>query len=85
MMFSQPGSQWAPAKTAAANDATRYWPSTPMLNRFILNPMATATAERYRTVASLMIATICLRQRRLQQHLPDREDGVAGGEQDQRR
>ena len=30
--------------TAAASiAASRYWPSTPMLNRFILNPMATAT------------------------------------------
>jgi len=45
-MFSQPGRKCAPANTAAANDAIRYWPSTPMLNRFILNPIATATAER---------------------------------------
>lgn len=44
-MFSQPGSQPWPAKTAAAKDATRYCPSTPMLNRFIRKPMATATAE----------------------------------------
>ncbi len=46
MMFSQPGRKFAPAKTAAAKDAIRYWPSTPMLNRPILNPIATATAER---------------------------------------
>ena len=46
MMFSQPGRKCAPANTAAAKDAIRYWPSTPMLNRFILKPMATATAER---------------------------------------
>jgi hypothetical protein len=46
MIFSQPGSQAWPANTAAANTATRYWPSTPMLNRFIRKPMATATADR---------------------------------------
>ena len=46
MMFSQPGSQPWPAKTAAAKAATRYCPSTPMLNRFIRKPMATATADR---------------------------------------
>ena len=32
--------------TAAANTAIRYWPSTPMLNRFIRKPMATAIADR---------------------------------------
>ena len=26
--------------------ASRYWPSTPMLNRFIRKPMATARADR---------------------------------------
>ena len=46
MMFSHPGSQPWPAKTAAAKAATRYCPSTPMLNRFIRNPMATAIADR---------------------------------------
>ena len=46
MMFSHPGSQPWPAKTAAAKAATRYCPSTPMLNRFIRNPMATAMADR---------------------------------------
>ena len=44
-MLSGPGSQPWPAKTAAAKAATRYWPSTPMLNRFIRKPMATAMAE----------------------------------------
>ena len=46
MMLSQPGNQPWPAKSAAANEATRYWPSTPMLKRFIRKPMATAIAER---------------------------------------
>jgi hypothetical protein len=32
--------------TAAAKAARRYWPSTPMLNRFIRKPMATARADR---------------------------------------
>jgi len=32
--------------TAATTAAIRYWPSTPMLNRFIRNPIATATAAR---------------------------------------
>ena len=36
----------APATTADIIAANRYWPSTPMLNRFILKPMATATADR---------------------------------------
>ena len=31
---------------APANAATRYWPSTPMLNRFIRKPTATAMADR---------------------------------------
>ena len=45
----KPGSddiQAAPATAAASIAASRYWPSTPMLNRFILKPMATATAAR---------------------------------------
>ena len=46
MMLSQPGSQPWPAKTADAKAATRYCPSTPMLNRFIRKPIATATADR---------------------------------------
>ena len=36
----------APANTAATYDAMTYWPSTPMLNRFIRKPMAAASAER---------------------------------------
>ncbi len=34
----------APA-AAASTAAIRYWPLTPMLNRFILNPIATASAD----------------------------------------
>ena len=44
--LSGPGSQPWPANAAAAKTATRYWPSTPMLNRFIRNPIAAASAER---------------------------------------
>ena len=40
------GSATAPPTAAASIAARRYWPSTPMLNRFILKPMATATADR---------------------------------------
>ncbi len=36
---------WLPT-TAALNAARRYWPSTPMLNRFIRKPTATASADR---------------------------------------
>jgi hypothetical protein len=42
----KPGSRAAPAKVAARYDASPYWPSTPMLNRPIRNPIAAATAER---------------------------------------
>ena len=45
----KPGSESmkaAPATAADSMAANRYWPSTPMLNRFILKPMATATADR---------------------------------------
>ncbi len=45
-MLRTPGSHAWPAKSAAANDPTRYCPSTPILNRFILNPTATAIADR---------------------------------------
>src|SRR2546426_7059463 len=43
---------------AAMNTANRYWPSTPMLNRFILKPMATARAEMYSGIAVLTMAII---------------------------
>lgn len=36
----------APPTAAARNAASRYCPSTPMLNRFILKPIVTATAAR---------------------------------------
>ena len=45
-VFSQPDNQPVPAKAAAAKTPMRYWLSTPMLNRFILNPIAAATPER---------------------------------------
>src|SRR5262245_8345526 len=45
---------WAPAH-AAMRPARRYWPSTPMLNRFIWNPMATATPAMNSGVDWLMI------------------------------
>ncbi len=38
--------QAAPASAAESMAAIRYCPSTPMFSRFILNPMATATAAR---------------------------------------
>ncbi len=44
----------APAH-AAISPARRYWPSTPMLNRFIWNPIATATPAMNSGVAWLMI------------------------------
>ena len=43
---SGPGSVSQPPTRAAKNAAMRYCPSTPMLNRFIRKPMATASAER---------------------------------------
>ena len=46
IVFSWPDSQPDPANAAAAKVATRYCPSTPMLNRFIRKPIAAATPER---------------------------------------
>ena len=43
---SAAGSAHAPPAAAASIAARRYWPSTPMLNRFIRNPIATASADR---------------------------------------
>ena len=40
------GSATEPPNAAASIAASRYWPSTPMLNRFIRKPMATAIADR---------------------------------------
>ena len=42
----KPGRIAAPTTIAAAYDAIWYWPSTPMLNRFIRKPMAAARADR---------------------------------------
>ena len=49
-------STWAP-KWAATMKASRYWPSTPMLKRFIRKPMAAATPDRYSGVARLKMST----------------------------
>ena len=49
MMRRKPGTDdmnAAPATAADSSAASRYCPSTPMLNRFILKPTATATAAR---------------------------------------
>ena len=46
VMCSGFGSENDPPTTAALKAARRYWPSTPMLNRFIRKPMATASADR---------------------------------------
>jgi hypothetical protein len=40
------GNETAPPTAAANSAASRYCPSTPMLNRFIRKPIATATADR---------------------------------------
>ncbi len=45
-VLALPGSQASPATTAAAKAPMRYWPSTPMLKRFIRKPMAAAMPER---------------------------------------
>lgn len=45
-MCSGAGRVTAPPTAAAVSAARRYWPSTPMLKRFILNPIATASADR---------------------------------------
>ena len=42
---------------AAINEARMYCPSTPMLNRFILNPTATAVADNINGVARFIISS----------------------------
>ena len=51
------GSDSSEATCAAMMEARRYWPSTPMLKRFMRKPMATATADRYSGVARLTMST----------------------------
>ena len=46
MTWMTGGSFIAPPAMAATTAAKRYWPSTPMLNRFIWKPMATASPDR---------------------------------------
>ncbi len=56
--WNGPGSSsWAPTQ-AAMKEASTYWPSTPMLNRFILNPMATETPAMKSGVARLRMSTM---------------------------
>ena len=43
---------------AAINEATKYWPSTPMLNSPILKPTATAIADMYKGIDLFIIETI---------------------------
>ena len=45
-MWRTCGRLMRPPICAANKKATRYWPSTPMLNRFMRNPIAAATADR---------------------------------------
>src|SRR3712207_4466778 len=54
---SGPGSATAAPTAAAMIVAIRYWPSTPMLNRLIRKPMATARPERNSGSDRLRIAT----------------------------
>ncbi len=54
--WNGPGSSsWAPTQ-AATNEASTYCPSTPMLKRFILKPMATATPAMNSGVARLRMS-----------------------------
>ena len=43
--WNSAGNVTAAPAPAASNAAIKYWPCTPMLNRFILNPIATASAD----------------------------------------
>ena len=47
-----------PPTCAATNAASRYWPSTPMLNRFMRNPIAAAIPEMNSGVARLRMSII---------------------------
>ena len=76
-MLSGPGSHACPAKTAAANAATRYCPSTPMLKRFIRNPMATAIGREVVDGAGVDDRDELPGQRHLDQLAPHVGHGVA--------
>jgi hypothetical protein len=54
---SGPGSDTAAPSPAESTAASRYWPSTPMLNSAIRKPMATASAARKYGTARSMIET----------------------------
>ena len=52
------GGRLTAAPTAAdTRAANMYWPSTPMLNRFIRKPIATAMPAKYNCVARLPVST----------------------------
>ena len=69
-------SNWLPT-CAAMNAASTYWPSTPMLKRFIRKPIATATPERYSGVDQLMVSTSVLRRTPYSKTLPKATNGFA--------
>ena len=59
-MCSGPGSATAAPTAAATIVASRYWPSTPMLNRPIRKATATASPARNSGIARLTITTIAV-------------------------
>ena len=50
------GNRTTPPTSAATKAASRYWPSTPMLNRFMRNPIAAAMPEMNNGVARLRMS-----------------------------
>ena len=59
-MCSGPGSATAAPAPAATIVASRYWPSTPMLNRPIRKATATASPARNSGIARLTITTMAV-------------------------
>ncbi len=57
MTCSGAGRWTTPPTSAATSAARRYWPSTPMLKRFIRNPIAAAMPEMNNGVARLRMST----------------------------
>ena len=60
VMCKNEGRATAAPRAAESNAPIRYWDSTPILNKPILNPTATATAEMYKGTDLLSIETIDL-------------------------
>ena len=83
-MCSRPGRSTAPPTAAATNAARRYWPSTPMLNRFIRKPMATASAGQVvrRRLVEDVDAGCRLAGRRSSMRLKRRRPGCLPASQD---